>query len=242
MTGLAAEDMQGEDGAEEAPHLLIVDDDTRLRELLAKFLGDQGFRTSTARDANEARAQLAAFAFDLIVLDLMMPGENGLDLTLDLRQTSTVPILMLTARGEADDRIAGLEAGVDDYLPKPFEPRELVLRIRTILKRVSPPAADPLDIPVVRIGDWLFDTRRGDLRRGDEVVRLTAAEVSLLRLFAAQPGSTFSREELSQRSGAAQERSVDVLINRLRRKLDDDARAPQLLQTVRGKGYVLWPS
>jgi two-component system phosphate regulon response regulator OmpR len=242
MTGSAAEDMHAEDSADEAPHLLIVDDDTRLRELLAKFLADQGFRISAARDANEARAQLAAFAFDLIVLDLMMPGENGLDLTLDIRQSSSVPILMLTARGEADDRIAGLEAGVDDYLPKPFEPRELVLRIRTILKRATPPAADPLGIPVVRIGDWLFDTRRGDLRRGDEVVRLTAAEVSLLRLFAAQPGSTFSREELSQRSGAAQERSVDVLINRLRRKLDDDARAPQLLQTVRGKGYVLWPS
>ena len=242
MTGRTGTDMPAEEGADEAPHLLIVDDDTRLRDLLAKFLADQGFRTSAARDANEARAQLAAFAFDLIVLDMMMPGENGLELTADIRQTSTVPILMLTARGEADDRIAGLEAGVDDYLPKPFEPRELVLRIRTILKRVAPVISDSLSIPVVRIGDWLFDTRRGDLKRGDEVVRLTAAEVSLLRLFAAQPGSTFSREELSQRSGAAQERSVDVLINRLRRKLEDDARAPQLLQTVRGKGYVLWPN
>ena len=226
--------------ATEAPHLLVVDDDTRLRDLLAKFLGDQGFRVSAARDAAEARALMGALAFDLVVLDMMMPGESGLDLTADLRRTSTVPILMLTARGEADDRIAGLEAGVDDYLAKPFEPRELVLRIRTILKRIAPPAPNPLAIPVVRVGPWLFDTRRGDLRRDDEVVRLTAAELALMSLFAAQPGTTFSREDLSQRSGVAQERSIDVLINRLRRKLEDDARAPQLLQTVRGKGYVLW--
>jgi two-component system phosphate regulon response regulator OmpR len=228
--------------AEEVPHLLVVDDDTRLRDLLGKFLTDQGFRVTVARDAAEAKARMEAFAFDLIVLDMMMPGQDGLSLTAEIRTTSAVPILMLTARGEADDRIAGLEAGVDDYLPKPFEPRELVLRIRTILKRIAPAPADALSIPVVRIGEWLFDTRRGDLKRGDEVVRLTAAELALLRLFAAQPGVTFSREELSQRSGAAQERSVDVLINRLRRKLEDDARAPRILQTVRGKGYVLWPN
>ena len=240
MSGAAGGGTGGGADMAETPHLLVVDDDTRLRDLLVKFLGDQGFRVSAARDAAEVRALMGALAFDLVILDYMMPGESGLDLTADLRRTSTVPILMLTARGEADDRIAGLEAGVDDYLPKPFEPRELVLRIRTILKRIAPPAPDPLSIPVVRIGPWLFDTRRGDLRRGDEVVRLTAAELALLRLFAAQPGITISREDLSQRSGVAQERSIDVLINRLRRKLEDDARAPHLLQTVRGKGYVLW--
>ncbi len=221
-------------------HILVVDDDTRLRELLQTYLSDNGFRVSTARDAAEARTLLTGLAFDLIVLDVMMPGESGLDLTESLRRSSQVPIMLLTARGEAEDRIDGLERGADDYLPKPFEPRELVLRIQTILRRAQAAAAE---IPTtVQLGDCLFDIERGELRREDEIVRLTSLEESLLRTLALNAGGTVSREELIRQSHVdSNARTVDVQVTRLRRKIERDPRLPRYLQTVRGEGYVLRP-
>ncbi|HYE48381.1 MAG TPA: response regulator [Azospirillaceae bacterium] len=224
---------------EDLPHILVVDDDTRLREALRRYLAQNGFLVTTAGDAAEARARLAAISFDLLVLDVMMPGESGLDLTRSLRTGGAVPILLLTARGQPDDRIAGLEAGADDYLAKPFEPRELVLRINSILRRVPRPAALPAE---VRLGRWLFDAQREELRDGEELVRLTTAEASLLKVLAAEPGTVFTREELVQRARVdGNVRTIDVQVTRLRRKIEEDPRLPRYLQTVRGEGYVLRP-
>jgi two-component system phosphate regulon response regulator OmpR len=222
------------------PHILVVDDDTRLRELLRKYLADKGFVVATARDAADARAQLAGLSFDLIVLDVMMPGESGLALTASLRRSSEVPILLLTARGEPDDRIAGLEAGADDYLAKPFDPRELVLRINAILRRLPPPPAEPSR--ALRFGRWTYLPERDELRDGDQMMHLTTAEAALLRVLAAEPGVTLTREELTERAGIdGNARTVDVQVTRLRRKIEDDPRQPRFLHTVRGEGYVLRP-
>jgi two-component system phosphate regulon response regulator OmpR len=224
----------------ELPHILVVDDDTRLRELLRKYLTEQGFRVTAAASAGDARAKLASLAFDLLVLDVMMPGESGLDLAGSLRQTSNVPILMLTAMGEAEDRIAGLERGADDYLPKPFEPRELVLRIRTILRRAAPEPAAALK--ELRLGAFSFDVERRILQQGRSEVHLTEAEAALLVALAKNPGSAMSREELSRQTGSdVNSRTVDVQVTRLRRKIETDPRFPRYLQTVRGRGYVLRP-
>jgi two-component system phosphate regulon response regulator OmpR len=230
---------------EEAPHILVVDDDNRLRGLLRKFLSENGFRVSTAGSAAEARKQLESLAFDLLVLDVMMPGENGYALTQALRQTSDVPILMLTALGETDNRIEGLERGADDYLPKPFEPRELVLRLRALLRRarapVAPaaPAAPPAE---VKLGELRFDPHRLVLLRGEATVRLTTAEASLLKLLAERPGEVISRETLTERGAiAGGVRAVDVQVTRLRRKIEPDPKLPRYLQTVRGRGYALRP-
>jgi two-component system phosphate regulon response regulator OmpR len=223
----------------ELPHILVVDDDTRLRELLRKYLTEQGFRVTVAASAAEARAKLASLEFDLIVLDIMMPGESGLELTQSLRKTSDVPILMLTAMGEAEDRIAGLERGADDYLPKPFEPRELSLRIRTILRRAAPVAAAAKEL---RLGRFHFDVERRILRRDGAEVRLTEAEAALLVALAHSPGTAMSRDELSRQTGNdVNSRTVDVQVTRLRRKIEADPRFPRYLQTVRGLGYVLRP-
>jgi two-component system phosphate regulon response regulator OmpR len=225
--------------SEGLPHILVVDDDTRLRQLLRKYLMDHGFMVATARDAADARAQLDGLSFDLIVLDVMMPGETGLELTAALRRTSEIPILLLTARGEPDDRIAGLEAGADDYLAKPFEPRELVLRINAILRRLPPPG-EP--VRTLRLGRWTWHPDRDELRCGDEILRLTTAEAALLRVLAADPGVTLSREDLTERARIdGNARSVDVQVTRLRRKIEDDPRQPRYLHTVRGEGYVLRP-
>ena len=222
----------------EPPHLLVVDDDARLRELLRRYLSESGFRVTTAAAADEARANLASFAFDLVVLDVMMPGESGLDLTRALRREGRVPVLLLTAMAEPEDRVNGLEHGADDYLSKPFEPRELVLRIRNLLQR-RPPDAPPREI---RFGGCRFDLARGELFRGGDLVRLTAAEAALLLSLAQNAGEAVSREELSlsaQFSGNV--RNVDVQMTRLRRKIERDPRFPRYLQTVRGTGYVLKP-
>jgi len=223
----------------ELPHILVIDDDDRLRELLRQFLSDNGFRVSTASDAADARARLSGIRFDLLVLDLMMPGESGLDFARDLRRTDNVPILMLTAMGEADDRIAGLENGADDYLTKPFEPRELLLRINNILRRVpSPPEA----ASEVRLGEVRFDLNRDELSRDGVAVRLTDVEAALLRVLAERPGIVLSRDDLTELTGASGGgRAVDVQVTRLRRKIEPDPRLPTYLQTVRGKGYVLRP-
>ena len=221
------------------PHLLVVDDDTRLGELLRRYLSDGGFRVTIAGDASEARVHLASFAFDLVVLDVMMPGENGLELTRALRREGRVPILLLSAMAEPEDRVNGLEQGADDYLAKPFEPRELVLRIRNILQRRPAPNAGQREI---RFGGCRFDIVRAELFRGDELVHLTAAETGLLSALAQRAGQAISREELSlsgQFSGNV--RNVDVQMTRLRRKIERDPRFPRYLQTVRGTGYALKP-
>ena len=222
------------------PHLLVVDDDTRLRALLARYLGGQGHIVTTAASAAEARACMRSLAFDLLVLDIMMPGQNGLDFAQALRTEGCVmPILMLTARGEAEERIAGLEAGADDYLPKPFEPRELLLRIAAIMRRNPRPPEGPAP---TRLGRWSFDPDRSELTAGNETVRLTDVENSLLRVLAENPGGIVSREELVDRSRVAvNARSIDVQVNRLRRKIEADPKMPRYLQTVRGSGYVLRP-
>ncbi|MBX3488775.1 MAG: response regulator [Parvibaculum sp.] len=217
--------------------MLVVDDDRRIRELLKRYLADNGFRVTTAENAAEARTRLAGLSFDLLVLDVMMPGESGLDLTRDLRRTSTVPILMLTARGEAGDRIDGLERGADDYLAKPFEPRELILRIRTILRRAQAPGTVKHD--EISLGPCRFNVTRGELWNGDTQIRLTTREIQLMRIFSANPRTPLSRLDLCDNEAA--ERSIDVQINRLRRKLESDPRNPVYLQTVRGEGYALMP-
>lgn len=224
---------------EDDPHILVVDDDTRLRALLRKYLSENGFRVTTASDAAEARARLTGLAFDLIVMDVMMPGEDGLDLTQALRRTSEVPILMLTAMGDPQNRIDGLERGADDYLAKPFEPLELVLRIRTILRRAAARAPEPT-ASVIRFGACTFDLDREELRRHNAVVRLTAAEASLLKILAQNPGVTLSRQDLIEKGEmSGNTRTVDVQVTRLRRKVEADPKLPRHLQTVRGKGYVL---
>ncbi len=221
---------------DDAPHILVVDDDRRIRELIKRYLSDNGYRITTAESAAEARAKLAGLEFDLLVLDVMMPGETGLELTASLRRTSAVPILMLTARTETDDRIAGLERGADDYLGKPFEPRELLLRIATILRRAKAQSAREDD---VILGESRFSVSRGELKRGGEVIRLTTREVQLMRIFATHAGQALSRLDLCDNEAA--ERSIDVQINRLRRKIEIDPRNPLYLQTVRGEGYILIP-
>ncbi|MGA8379716.1 MAG: response regulator transcription factor [Stellaceae bacterium] len=221
------------------PHLLVVDDDSRLRELLRRYLADNGFRVTVAADAVEARANLASFAFDLVVLDVMMPGESGLDLTRALRSEGRVPVLLLTAMAEPEDRVNGLEQGADDYLSKPFEPRELVLRIRNLLQRRPAADADPRE---VRFGGCRFDVARGELFRGGDPIRLTAAEAGLLASLALKVGEAVSREELSLSAQfIGNVRNVDVQMTRLRRKIERDPRFPRYLQTVRGTGYVLKP-
>jgi two-component system phosphate regulon response regulator OmpR len=227
----------------DAPHLLVVDDDSRLRALLQRFLSEQGFRVTAAADAAAARHALAGFEFDLMVLDVMMPGENGLELAESLRRAGQdVPIIMLTARGAPDDRIAGLEAGVDDYLGKPFDPRELALRIRTILRRAAPPPAEVSAGPV-QLGTRWFDPQRVELRGPEGVLRLTGGEASLLAALAARPNEVLSREEIAAALGTpeAGERAIDVQVTRLRRKIEPDPREPRFIQTVRHKGYVLRP-
>lgn len=228
-------------------HLLIVDDDERIRTLLQKYLMRNGFWVTSARDGAHARRLLAGLDFDLIVLDVMMPGEDGISLTRDLRRSLTTPILLLTAKAEADDRIAGLEAGADDYLTKPFEPRELLLRINAILRR-TPPEVETRLPRVLHMGPVRYDVDRGEMWRGDDLVRLTATEAALMRIFAARPGEAVSRTQLVEdlgrgggRGDSAQERAVDVQITRLRRKVEADPKQPRYLQTVRGAGYMLAP-
>lgn len=231
------------------PHLLIVDDDERIRDLLARFLKRQGFLITTARDAVHARRLLAGLEFDLIVLDVMMPGEDGISLTESLREEIRTPILLLTARGESEDRIRGFEAGADDYLVKPFEPRELALRINAILRRVPDSPATRALPKVLHLGEVRYDVDRAELWSGDTPVRLTATEVQLMRVFSAHPGEPLSRQQLVEELGrgasadqpGAQERAVDVQITRLRRKIEADPKQPRYLQTIRGAGYMLAP-
>jgi two-component system phosphate regulon response regulator OmpR len=228
--------------ADDAAHLLVVDDDRRIRALLQRYLVEQGYRVTTAANADEGAACLKNFSFDLIVLDVMMPGQNGFDFAARVRadpsDVAQVPILMLTARAETEDRIMGFETGVDDFLAKPFEPRELCLRIASILRRAQQNSS-AAQSPIVRFGSFAFDPQRGELRQGDELIRLTEREREMLRLLAEHVGETVTREALAGPSIAGNERTVDVQVNRLRRKIERDPANPLHLQTVRGIGYRL---
>ncbi|WP_037313920.1 response regulator [Ruegeria halocynthiae] len=226
-------------------HLLIVDDDERIRDLLKKFLMRNGFLVTAARDAAHARRVLSGLDFDMIVLDVMMPGEDGVSLTKSLRETHATPVLLLTARGETEHRIAGLEAGADDYLAKPFEPKELLLRINAILRRMPETPAQDAATKILNLGPIRYDVERGEMWQGEDPVRLTATESQLMKIFSTQPGEPISRaklvEDLGRDKGQAQERAVDVQITRLRRKIEQDPKQPRYLQTVRGAGYMLAP-
>ena len=232
-------------GGQTDAHILVVDDDERIRDLLKKFLSRHDYWVTTARDAAHARRLLDGLEFDLLVIDVMMPGEDGYSLTRDLRDRISTPMLLLTAKGDPDDRIRGLEAGADDYLPKPFEPRELLLRINAILRRV--PKADTGNTPpkTLQMGEIRYDMTRGELWHGKEMIRLTATESALMRIFSARPNEPISRtqlvHDLGRDDGQAQERAVDVQITRLRRKIEADPKTPRYLQTVRGAGYMLAP-
>ncbi|MEM6340871.1 MAG: response regulator [Pseudomonadota bacterium] len=226
-------------------HLLIVDDDERIRQLLQKFLVRNGFLVTAARDAEHARRILGGLDFDMLILDVMMPGEDGLSLCRSLRETMRTPIMLLTAKGETDNRIEGLEAGADDYLAKPFEPKELLLRINAVLRRVPDTDADEAAPKVMNLGSIRYDLERGEMWQGQDLVRLTATEMQLMKIFSAQPGEAISRaklvEDLGRDRGQAQERAVDVQITRLRRKIEENPKQPRYLQTVRGAGYMLAP-
>ena len=223
----------------DSPHILVVDDDDRLRELLRKYLSDNGFRVSVASDAADARQRMTGLKFDLLVLDLMMPGESGLEFASDITRTNPVPILMLTALGETENRIAGLESGADDYLTKPFEPRELLLRLNNILRRVPATVETPSKI---NLGEVSYDMERFELSRNGAPIRLTDVEVALLNALVRRAGAVLSREELTELTGATGgERAIDVQVTRLRRKIENNPKLPIYLHTVRGKGYVLRP-
>jgi two-component system, OmpR family, phosphate regulon response regulator OmpR len=224
--------------ADDATHVLIVDDDQRIRDLLAIYLRNSGFRVTTANDTTFARSAMRGMSFDAILLDVMMPGESGLEFAREIRRESRIPILMMTALGDTANRVEGLETGVDDYVAKPFEPRELLLRLKNIMRR-----SDSRDgsAEEVRMGDFVFHIGRGELRRGAAAIKLTERERDLLRQFALRPGTPIARFELAGGSDTtASERAVDVQINRLRRKIESDPTNPVYLQTSRGKGYVLY--
>lgn len=222
---------------DDAPHLLVVDDDTRIRNLLKQFLSENGFRVTVAGNSDEARRKLRGLDFDLLVLDVMMPGESGVELTKSLRAEKNVPILMLTALSETDSRVIGLEAGADDYLPKPFDPRELILRINNILRRGGPSSAPKVEQLV--FGPYTFQLAKRELKRGGEVLKLTDREQEILAIFAGRAGETIPRHELVGNDSEVGERTIDVQINRLRRKIERDPSNPVWLQTVRGIGYRL---
>jgi len=236
---IAASAAQREPLPDDAPHVLVVDDDQKIRDLLVRYLYEHGFRVTSAGDAAAARAAMRGLSFDVVLLDVMMPGENGLDLARDLKSSLSLPILMLTAQSDPEHRIAGLEAGVDDYLPKPFEPRELLLRLQNILRRGRAPLPGTSD-DEVRMGSFVFYVSRGELKREDETIKLTERERDLLRQFAQRPGQPIQRHELSSDDTTGSERAIDVQINRLRRKIEADPSNPVYLQTVRGKGYILY--
>jgi two-component system phosphate regulon response regulator OmpR len=237
VTEIATPERLRAEPADDAPHLLLVDDDRRIRDLLSRFLSGEGYRVTTAKSAADARAKLAGLHFDLLILDVMMPGETGFDLARSIRVSSGVPIIMLTARHEAEARIEGLQIGADDYVAKPFEPRELVLRIANILKRAAPVVAPPVES--VAFGPYVYHLERGELRDGDKIIHLTDRERDMLRMLAATPGETVPRAALTGGDGTANERAVDVQINRLRRKIERDPANPLFLQAVRGIGYRL---
>ena len=220
----------------ENPHILIVDDDNRIRELIKEYLEENDFIVSTANDAEEASEKIKLIDFEIIVLDIMMPGESGLALTKKLRKNISTPIILLTAKGEVDDRIIGLESGADDYLVKPFSPKELLLRINNILKKTKEETLEEK----IKIGENLLNLKKMIVEKNGKTIKLNGTEKKLLENMIFSKGKTFSREEIGKIINISKERSVDVMITRLRQKLEYDPKNPQYLQTVRGSGYVLW--
>ena len=222
----------------ERPHILVVDDDTRLRSLLQRYLQENGFAVSSAKDAENARMFMAQYVFDLLIVDVMMPNETGLEFLKKLRNTSQIPAIVLTAMGETQDRISGLESGADDYLAKPFEPKELVLRINNILKRLPNKTNKS---HVLNLGNFVFDLKNNELRnKNHEILHITPLEQTLLSILGKKNGQIFSREYLAKLLGTGENsRSIDVQITRLRKKIEKDSKNPRYLQTVRGKGYML---
>lgn len=226
---------------DDAPHILVIDDDKRIRELIKRYLFEHNFRITLAADAAEARRHLEGLEFDLLIVDVMMPGENGISLTRSVSEEKSVPILMLTALAETNNRIDGLEAGADDYLPKPFEPRELLLRINNILKRAAKPELPTIE--QITFGPYQFSVKKRELKKNGEGVRLTDREQEIMAIFAASAGETVGRLDLlGEEPSENGERKIDVQINRLRRKIEDDPGDPKWLQTVRGIGYRLFLS
>ena len=226
------------------PHLLIVDDDERIRSLLKQFLIQSDYLVSTAENAEQARTLLSTIEFDIIVLDVMMPGQDGITFTAELRKSKNItPILLLTARGETEDKIKGLEAGADDYLPKPFEPKELLLRINAILRRMPDLKKDQMSPKTLNFGNLTYDVTRSELWEGNKQIRLTTTEIHLMKIFTSALGEPISRAELVTSLGKdvslAQDRAIDVQITRLRRKIEVNPSQPRYLQTVRGAGYML---
>jgi two-component system phosphate regulon response regulator OmpR len=218
-------------------HILVIDDDTRLRTLLGRFLDENGFQTSLAKDTDEAKKMMQELMFDLLIVDVMLPNENGVDFTANLRKSSRIPIIMLTARGEFDDRIKGLESGADDYLQKPFEPKELLLRINNILKRISV-IKEPENI--CRFGEFTFNLAESRLKKGEEFIHVTDSEAKILNILCKEKGNSVSREKLSALCGGIDDRSIDVQITRLRKKIEQNPKQPHYLQTVRNHGYVIY--
>ena len=220
----------------ENSHILIVDDDNRIRELIKEYLEENDFIVSTANDAEEASEKIKLIDFEIIVLDIMMPGESGLALTKKLRKNISTPIILLTAKGEVDDRIIGLESGADDYLVKPFSPKELLLRINNILKKTKEETLEEK----IKIGENLLNLKKMIIEKNGKIIKLNGTEKKILEKMIFSKGKTFSREEIGKIINISKERSVDVMITRLRQKLEYDPKNPQYLQTVRGSGYVLW--
>jgi two-component system phosphate regulon response regulator OmpR len=218
-------------------HILVIDDDTRLRTLLGRFLDENGFQTSLAKDTDEAKKMMQELMFDLLIVDVMLPNENGVDFTVDFRKSSRIPIIMLTARGEFDDRIKGLESGADDYLQKPFEPKELLLRINNILKRMS--VTQDLK-NICRFGEFTFNLAESRLKKGEEFIHVTDSEAKILNILCKEKGNSVSREKLSELCGGIDNRSIDVQITRLRKKIEQNPKQPHYLQTVRNRGYVIY--
>jgi len=222
---------------EDKKHILIVDDDDRIRELLREYLQNNNFYTTTAKDSLDAKKKISLLKFDLIILDIMMPGQSGLELTREIKEKSDQPIILLTAMGETSDRISGLETGADDYLPKPFEPKELLLRIKNILKRIK--SGKNLN-PVLKFGDIRVDLEKMSVKSKKGITKLNTAEKALLEKMILSVGQIFQRDQISQIIKLTKERAVDVMITRLRQKIEPDPKNPKYLQTVRGNGYVLW--
>jgi two-component system phosphate regulon response regulator OmpR len=220
-------------------HILVIDDDTRLRTLLGRFLEENNFTVSLAKDTAEARKFMEETSFDLLIVDVMLPNETGVDFTFLLRQTSKIPVIMLTARGDFDDRIKGLEAGADDYLPKPFEPKELLLRINNILKRISSSKIPSDSENICRFGDFSFNLLESRLKKGEDFIHITDSEAKILGILCREKGNAVSRETISAMSGGIDVRSIDVQITRLRKKIEQNPKQPHYLQTVRNRGYVL---
>ena len=217
-------------------HILVVDDDDRIRELVKQYLNDNKFLVTTAKDALDAKEKIGIIKFDILILDIMMPGESGLSLTQEIKKNNPTPIILLTAKGEVQDRIKGLELGADDYLGKPFEPKELLLRIKNILNKTR----KPILLEEIYIGNALINLKKLNIKMNNQIIKINTNEKKVLEKMLESPGKVFSRDDIGKTTNLSKERTVDVLITRLRQKIESNPKKPKYLQTIRGSGYVLW--